>query len=406
MDRKTIEQVEFAGKCVLVRTDYNVPLGGEGTIADDRRVRASLPTLRRALAGRGRPIVLSHLGRPRGTPDPKLSLRPVAERLQQLLGDDVRVRFLPASDGEKAARMGARPGPGEVVVLENLRFHPGEEANDPAYAEGLARLGELYVNDAFSVSHRAHASVVGIPQRIPGVAGSDLARELLALEPLLQIDRTSSSPPRPFMLLVGGAKVSDKIGLLEHLIPRLDVLLIGGAMAYTFLRAQGVPVGRSRVEAERLEVAARLLALAEQHDTEVLLPRDHVAAPSPEQPERAHVVERIAEDEMGLDIGPQTVASFIGRLMAARTVVYNGPLGLFEREAFAAGTRALAAALAGLATGGVTVVAGGGETAAALERFGVAASLSHVSTGGGAFLDFLGGKELPGVAALAPRLKD
>ncbi|RME73787.1 MAG: phosphoglycerate kinase [Planctomycetota bacterium] len=400
--RRTIAETPVRrGERVLVRVDYNVPLEA-GEVTDDRRIRASLPTIGNLLERGACVLLLSHLGRPKGQVRPELSLRPVARRLAHLLPEHP-VRFVEAFDGPSAAPAVAQAQPGDVLLLENLRFHPGEERNDPDYAAGLARLGELFVSDAFSICHRAHASVVGIAATLRAVAGLALAAELRALAPLLAIDRTSPEPPRPFALVAGGAKVSDKIGLLEALIPRLDVLLIGGAMAYTFLRARGEPTGRSRVEEDRIELAARLLALAEQHGSRVVLPHDHVVAPSLDAPpEAVEVVREIPADRMGLDVGPSTRSLYTKRLRAVHTAIWNGPLGVFERPPFAEGTRAIAHAFAELAERGGTAVVGGGETAAAAERFGVAQRVSHVSTGGGAFLKFLEGKPLPGVAVLEP----
>ncbi len=400
--RRTLHDVEIEGGRVLIRVDYNVPLTERGAVADDRRIRASLPTIRHVTERGACAVLLSHLGRPKGHPDPRLSLRPVAQRLAALLPEH-RVRFVDAFDGPGAAPAVAAAKPGEVLLLENVRFHPGEKANAPEYAAGLAALGTLFVQDAFSICHRAHASVVGVPRHLPGVCGIALAGELAALEPLLRIDRSSPSPPRPFCLVAGGAKVSDKIALLEALIPRLDRLLIGGAMAYTFLHARGEAVGRSRLEPERLEVARRLLEQAQRCGADVLLPCDHVVAPSPEAPADALQVQaHIPPDAMALDIGPRTRARFREALADAHTIVWNGPLGLFERDPFAAGTQAIAQALAERAQRGATVVLGGGETAQCAERFGVARRVTHVSTGGGAFLAFLEGEELPGLRVLQP----
>jgi phosphoglycerate kinase len=398
--KRTIDDTDLDGARVLVRVDFNVPISGAGEVGDDRRIEASLPTIRQIIGAGGTAVLLSHLGRPQGAPDPRYSLRPVAARLDALLPERT-IRFSEAYDGPGASAVVAEAGPGDVVLLENVRFHPGEKANDPAYADGLAALGDLFVSDAFSICHREHASVTGVPARIPGVAGLGLASELRALAPLLEVDRTSPSPPRPFVAISGGAKVSDKIKLLDALIPRLDALLIGGAMAYTFLLARGEEVGRSRVEADRLELARALLALAEQSGTEVLLPTDHVVASSPDADAgTAAVVSRIPDDAMGLDIGPATRRAFVERIACAGTAVWNGPVGLSEKEPFAEGTRAVAEALAAQAENGGTAVVGGGETAQAAERFGASSRVSHVSTGGGAFLAFLEGAPLPGVAVL------
>jgi 3-phosphoglycerate kinase len=387
----------LAGKRVLVRVDYNVPLDEEGRVADDRRIAETLPTVRRVLAAGGRPILLAHLGRPKGKRDEKYSLAPVAGRLGELLSE-AKVSLAPDCSGVRAAEAVLRQKPGEVLLLENLRFDPGEEENDLEFARALASMGDVYVNDAFGASHRAHASIAGIPTFLRAAAGLLLAKEIAALEPLL------AGPAKPFVALLGGAKVSDKIGVLENLIPKLDAVCVGGAMALTFLAARGVPVGKSRIEKEKLELARGLLARAESARCRFLLPVDHVVAPSLEDEARARTVEAIPDDAMALDIGPQTAKRFADELRKAKTVVWNGPMGVFERRAFAGGTMAMARVLAEVASGGkAVVVVGGGETAEAAEKFGAAAKVTHVSTGGGAFLEYLEGKELPGIAALTDK---
>lgn len=389
---QVLEQAELAGKRVVVRVDFNVPMR-DCRIACDRRIRVSLETLIAILERGGQPIVLAHLGRPKGKVDPTFSLAPVAEHLQSLL-PQVTVRFAP--DLQAASGLWAD---NTVVLVENLRFDPGEETNDEAFARALSSLGDVYVNDAFSVSHREHASVVGIPRFIPGFAGMQLARELSALAPLLTIDRTCSQPPRPFVLVSGGAKVSDKLDLLTQLVPRVDALLIGGAMAYTFLAARGDSVGASKYEPDQLETARRIEALAQACKTQLLVPVDHRSARDIHDA-HGRVTATLDGDEAGFDIGPETETLFGSVLQGANTIVWNGPMGVFEFEPWAGGSRALALALAARARDGAQVVVGGGESAAVVQRLEVASALSHVSTGGGAFLAFLEGKSLPGIRVL------
>ncbi len=399
ISKLTIDDVlpELRGRRVLVRVDYNVPLAEGGRVADDRRIVETLPTIRKILAAGGRPILLSHLGRPRGKRDERFSLAPVARRLGELIAP-VPVSLAPDCSGVRAAEAVMQQKPGEVLLLENVRFHPGEEENDLEFARELASMGDIFVNDAFGASHRAHASVAGVPALIKGVAGLLIARELAAIERLL------SAPERPFVALLGGAKVSDKIALFESLLPRLDALLVGGAMALTFLAARGSPTGASKVESDKLDLARGVLAKAEELEKRMLLPVDHVVAPAPDAESAATVSREIPPGAMALDIGPDTVVLFRRELEKVKTIVWNGPMGVFEREVFSNGTRALAETLGEIAASGrAVVVAGGGETAEAAEKFGVAGKLTHLSTGGGAFLELLEGKTLPGVAALADR---
>ncbi len=405
MRKLTIDDLDLRGKRVLVRVDYNVPIEG-GRVTDDRRIVETLPTLRKILGDGGKPILIAHLGRPKGRRDEKYSLAPVAARLQDVL-PEAKVTLAPDVTGPAAAEAVVRlkeGAGGQALLLENVRFHPGEEENDLELARELASYGDVFVNDAFGASHRAHASVAGIPQVLRGAAGYLLMKEIEVVTALL-----GGSAPKPFVALLGGAKVSDKIGVLENLIPKLDAVLVGGAMAYTFLAARGEPTGKSRVEQDKLYVARKILALAEERKCQVLLPQDHVVSTSIEDEAGARVVDRIGEADVGCDIGPKTATAFRARLEKARTVVWNGPMGVFERKAFEGGTKVLALSLGQFAkrkTGGpggtgTLVVLGGGETAEAAERFGVANDVTHVSTGGGAFLEFLEGKELPGIAALA-----
>jgi phosphoglycerate kinase len=387
----SVRQLDVSGRRVFCRVDFNVPVA-RGTIEDDTRIRASLPTLELLARGGARAVLASHLGRPKGEPRPELSLRPVAARLSELLGRPVR--FVAASVGPEAEDAAAALEPGGFLLLENLRFHAGETANDTAFSAALARLGELYVSDAFGAAHRAHASTAGVPKLLrPAAAGLLLERELEYLGRLL--DR----PEPPFVAILGGAKVSDKIELIESLAPRVDRFLIGGAMAYTFLRASGSPVGRSRIEPDRLDLARELLARCRARGPELLLPVDHVVTTGErdDAPCRTTDGVEIGEDEIGGDIGPQTVARFGAALADARTVLWNGPLGRFEVESFSTGSRAIAECLA--SSSAVSVV-GGGDTAAAVRRFGLTDRISHVSTGGGASLELLSGLPLPGVEAL------
>jgi len=391
MGKRTIEDVELGSRRVFVRVDFNVPIGKNGEVSEEARIRAVLPTLRLALTRRARVILASHLGRPQGRPDPKYSLAPVARRLAGLLGEPVPLA--PDCVGPAVTAAAAAVSPGGLLLLENLRFHREEEANDPTFAGALAALGEVYVNDAFASSHRAHASTEGITRHLrPAVAGLLMKRELEVL------GRIFDAPARPLVAILGGAKVSDKLSLVESLLGRVDRLLVGGGMAFTFLRAQGLSVGRSLVEAELVETAGRLLDLARRRRVEIRLPVDTVVAASADAPTGATVpTTAIPADGMGLDIGPATVAAFGAALADSRTVVWNGPMGVFERAPFAPGTLGLARAVA--ESPGLTV-AGGGDTVAALEQAGVAPRIGYLSTGGGAFLEYLEGRTLPGVAAL------
>jgi phosphoglycerate kinase len=388
---RSVDEVEVRDQRVFVRADFNVPLEGS-RITDATRIEATLPTIRSVLERGGRPILASHLGRPKGAPKPEFSLRPVADWLRTQAR--LRVTLAPDCVGDATERLVAAAKPGDVVVLENLRFHGEEEKNDPTFAQALARLADIYVDDAFGAAHRAHASTVGITNYVRvKAAGLLLAREVAVLSQLLR------APEKPFVAVLGGAKVSDKIGVLESLLERVQALCIGGAMAYTFLRAQQKPVGRSRVEADRVETAAATLARARERGVRVLLPEDHLAADRPEAGARTAVVgaDAFPEDLLGVDIGPATQKTFAAEIVRGRTVLWNGPMGIFEIDAFSAGTMAVAAALA--ACPGTTVV-GGGDSVAALRRSGKLDAVTHVSTGGGASLEFLEGKTLPGIAAL------
>ncbi|MFI5371740.1 MAG: phosphoglycerate kinase [Candidatus Eisenbacteria bacterium] len=392
--KKTVKDLAPAGKRVLVRVDFNVPLR-DGVVSDDTRIVAAIPTIRYLLDQRARVILVSHLGRPKGGPDPKYSLKPVATRLERLLRQPVAF----ASDcvGPEAESKARSVGDGQVLLLENLRFHPEEEANDPAFAERLAALGEMYVNDAFGTAHRAHASTEGVTRYLkPAVAGFLMQKELEYL------GRALDQPARPFVAILGGAKISGKIDVITALLGKVDRLLVGGAMMFTFLRAQGRPTGRSLVEEDRVELAKTVLEQARTKGVELVLPVDCVASRAADgsAPSRVTRVDDLAADEMGVDIGPDTVKLFESRLRGTKTVLWNGPMGIFEVKAFAAGTLAIARALADATTLGAVTVVGGGDSAAAVQEAGLAEQLTHISTGGGASLEFLEGKVLPGVAAL------
>jgi phosphoglycerate kinase len=395
--KKTLRDIEPSGRRALVRVDFNVPLEG-GEVADDTRLVATLPTLDWLRRHRARLVLMSHLGRPKSGPDPKYSLRPVARRLERLLGEPVA--FADDCVGDEAERRSRGLTDGRVLLLENLRFHPEEEKNDEAFARGLAALGDLYVDDAFGSAHRAHASTEGVPRLLkPAVAGLLMEKELEYL------GRALENPARPFVAILGGAKISGKIDVITALLDKVDRLLIGGAMMFTFLRAQGRSTGRSLVEEDRVAMAASVLEQAQSRGVELVLPRDCVASTATDgsAPARVVAVDALGDDEMGLDIGPESIRMFESRLQDAKTVLWNGPMGVFEVPAFAEGTRAMARALASATAHGAVTVVGGGDSAAAVQEAGLADRLTHLSTGGGAALEFLEGKVLPGVAALDDR---
>ena len=385
----------LGGRRVFVRVDFNVPLSDAGEVLDATRLEEALPTLRELAADGCKLLLASHCGRPKGAPDPKYSLRPVAAKLAELLGRPVR--FAEDCVGEAAEQAAAALAPGEIALLENLRFHAGETKNDPAFAGQLVALAEVYVDDAFGSAHRAHASVVGVPERVSAkAAGRLMEKEVRALSRLL------GEPERPFAALLGGAKIDDKIETLENLLPRLDILLLGGGMANTFLAAQGHDLAASLFEADKADLARDILARAGARGIEMLLPVDVVVTDDLGNPGRVETVpvDKIPAGTKAVDVGPATRAAFGAAVARAKTLFWNGPLGVFEKPPFDAGTRALAQALASCP--GFSVI-GGGETVAAAHQAGVTARIGHVSTGGGAALEFLAGKELPGVAVLARR---
>ncbi len=390
MDKKTIDQLEVAGKKVFVRVDYNVPLK-EGVITDDTRIRATIPTLKALLEAGGTLILASHLGRPKGERKVEYSLMPVVKRLSELLGKPVK--FAADCVGEVAEEAVAELEAGDVLLLENLRFHKEEEKNGEEFSKALASLADVGVNDAFGVSHRAHASVEGITKFLPMVAGRLLEKEIAF------IGKAVSNPARPFAAIIGGAKVSDKIEVIANLLPKVDVLIIGGGMANTFLAAKGYGVGSSLMEADKVDLARELMQKAEAEKTKLLLPVDLVVADAFSNSATHKIVaaDEIEEGWMALDIGPESAALFKEELAPMETIVWNGPMGVFEMSNYAKGTMAVAEAVA--ASNGITIV-GGGDSVAAIEQSGLANKISHISTGGGASLEYLEGKILPGIAAL------
>jgi phosphoglycerate kinase len=389
MSYSSIRDLDLNGKRVFIRVDFNVPLqkndAGVMEITSDKRIRASLPTIQYALEHGAGVILASHLGRPKGKPNPEMSLKPVAVRLQELLGRPVKMA--PDCIGPEVEAM--KPAPGEVLLLENLRYHPEEEKNDPAFAQQLASLCDVYVNDAFGSAHRAHASTEGMIRFVP-VAGAGLLME----QELKYLGMAVTNPTRPCVAILGGAKVSDKIEVIQNLGKVVDRLLIGGAMAYTFLRAQGKPTGNSLVEADKVDLAKRLLA---ELGDKLMLPSDHVVVSEIAAGAENQVVETIPDGKIGVDIGPRTIAEYAKVIAGAKTVIWNGPMGIFEKPPFDKGTVALAKAVA--ESGAVSVV-GGGDSEKAIKAAGVTGKITHVSTGGGASLEFLAGIQLPGVAAL------
>ena len=390
-NKKTIEDIDVSGKKVLVRCDFNVPLDENKNITDETRINAALPTIKYLLEHKAAVILCSHLGRPKGEFNMKYSLAPVAKRLSEKLGFEVKL----AKDviGPDAKKLAAEVKPGEAVLLENVRFHAEEEKNDPAFAKELASMADIYVSDAFGTVHRAHASTAGVAQYLPAVAGFLIGKELNFL------GKAVTNPERPFVAILGGAKVKDKIGVITNLIEKVDTLLIGGGMAYTFMKATGGEIGNSLCDEERLGLSLELLDKAKAKGVKLLLPVDNVCGKEFNNDTEQMVCEsgKIPEGWEGLDIGPKTVELFSKEIKAAKTVVWNGPMGVFEMPNFAKGTLAIATAMA---ESDATTIIGGGDSAAAVTQMGLASKMSHISTGGGASLEFLEGKTLPGVAAL------
>ena len=397
MKKLSIRDLELSGKRVFIRADFNVPLAN-GKVEDDTRIRATLPTLKLAIDRGARLVLASHLGRPKGKPEPKYSLAPVAERLKELLGKPV----IFASDcvGEQPESRSKALKNGQVLLLENVRFHAEEEKNDEGFSRQLAALCDgIYVDDAFGSAHRAHASVVGITKFVRQAAAG-----LLMEQELEYLGKALTNPERPFLGILGGAKVSDKIEVIQNLIKIANTILIGGAMAYTFFRAKGFTTGKSLVEEDKTDLALTLLGEAVERGCRIVLPVDHILARSTEEGAQTQLsgVEGTPADWMGLDIGPKTIELFRTEISRARTIVWNGPLGMFEKPAFARGTMAIARAVADATTNGATSIVGGGDSVAAVEQAGLADRISHISTGGGASLEFLAGRKLPGVEALTP----
>ncbi len=395
MNKLTIDKVNLKGKRVLVRVDFNVPLNENLEITDDIRITAALPTIRKIVKEGGKAILMSHLGRPKGTPNPKYSLKPAAVRLGELLESEVK--FAPDCIGDQVTAIVNSMKDGEVLLLENLRFHAEEEKNDPGFAKELAELGDVYINDAFGSAHRAHASTEGVTKYIKICAAGYLMQKELDY-----LGKAVSNPERPFTAILGGAKISGKIDVIENLLPKVDNLLIGGGMAYTFYKAMGYEIGKSLLEEEKLQLAKEILEKFKGSKANVLLPKDIVVAPEFKNESPSSVVEatEIPASDIGLDIGPRTIEEFKNVVMNSKTVVWNGPMGVFEFDNFAKGTDEIAKSLVDATEKGATTIVGGGDSAAAIKKAGFENKVSHVSTGGGASLEFLEGKILPGVAAL------
>jgi phosphoglycerate kinase len=398
MDKLTVRDLDLHGKRVLMRVDFNVPLTADGKVADDTRIRSALPTIQYILDQGASLVLMSHLGRPKGKVVPEMSLRPVAEHLAKLLGKEVK--FAPDCVGEKVESMAASLKPGEVLLLENLRFHKEETDNDPEFARKLAALGDIYVNDAFGTAHRAHASTEGVTRYFDQCAAGFLMEKEINY-----LAKTLEQPERPFVAILGGAKISGKIDVIQNLLPRVDHLLIGGGMAFTFFKAMGYEIGRSILEEDKVDLARQLLMGGKGSDSKVILPVDVVCTNDLDDPEEVVTVsvEAIPEDMIGVDIGPKTVELFSGKLSSARTIVWNGPMGVFEKPEFARGTVEIAKILADRTKAGAITIVGGGDSVAAVKKAGVEEQITHISTGGGASLELLSGYELPGLVALTDK---
>ncbi|MFQ5630679.1 MAG: phosphoglycerate kinase [bacterium] len=395
MKKLAIDDLQLQNRRVLMRVDFNVPLDG-GRVADDTRIRAALPSIKKVIEKQGKLILMSHFGRPKGQCNEKFTLRPAAKRLGELLGKDVPLA--PDCIGSDAAKLIENLNSGDVLLLENVRFHPGEEANDFAFAKELAAFGDVYVNDAFGAAHRSHASTTGVTKFIDHcAAGYLMAAELQALGNLL------GEPARPFIAILGGAKISGKIDVIQNLLPRVDTILVGGGMVYTFLRALEIETGKSLVEEDRILVAKEVLDFIDspqnERKTKLMLPIDHIIADSIDA-NSGKETDTIVVDRLGVDIGSQTTRSFMNSILSAKTIFWNGPMGVFENSAFAKGTMAIADAVAKATESGAFSVVGGGDSVSALMQSGLAEKISHISTGGGASLEFMSGKELPGVSVL------
>lgn len=393
MSKKTVSEINLKDQKVLMRADFNVPIDENGTITDTTRITAALPTINYVLENGGALILMSHLGRPKDAPEAKFSLAPVAKKLSEILGQEVIFNEDGQVTGEVTKAAAKNLKAGQVLLLENTRFRPEEKKNDPGFSKELASLGDVFVNDAFGTAHRAHASTVGVAQIIPGVSGFLIQKELDFMGKALE------NPARPFVAILGGAKVSDKIGVISNLLDKVNTLIIGGGMAYTFLKAQGHEIGNSLLEEDKLELARELMAGAKAKNVRLLLPVDVVAADSfaADSPHKVVDINAIPAAKMGLDIGPVTAATFAKVIQEAQTVIWNGPMGVFEMPAFAKGTEAVAKAMAD--SQAITII-GGGDSAAAVKILGYEAGMSHISTGGGASLEFLEGKKLPGIEIL------
>lgn len=395
MKKLTIDDVELKNKKVLVRVDFNVPLDDSQNIVDDRRIEASLPTIKKIISEGGKAILMSHLGRPKGKPDPKFSLKPAAKRLGELLNKEVKIA--PDCVGEEVKKLVNEMSNGDVILLENLRFHPQETKNEESFAKQLAELGDIYVDDAFGSAHRAHASTEGVTKFIKiCAAGYLMQRELDYL------GNAISNPERPYLAILGGAKISGKIDVIKNLLDKVDSMLIGGGMAFTFFKAQGKEIGKSLLEEEKIDVAADLLEKLKSSKVKFFLPVDVAAADEFKNDSPCVIVDadKIPHDKMGLDIGPKTIQLFEDEILRSKTIVWNGPMGVFEMENFSMGTMEIAEALAKATKNGAVTIVGGGDSAAAISKAGLDDNVSHVSTGGGASLEFLEGKDLPGVSAL------